>query len=214
MADINKKYYRYQMTFPFEGHKIYKSKSLNKIVNKCYKEFIRFSDIGDGLFCVTNIDKEVEYRFKVKNKKVYKVKEVQTVQAGAALTEGELKDKLAELAVLDDDNRGPDPVNVTVLKSIDANVSITNKNVDSLKTLVETANKNITSVSGKIDTENTKLNEIKESITKQQAVQHPEVSQDLYEDVDDIFQHRLNELATLRKIESLEENQTYNCLIL
>ena len=64
------KYYKYQMTFPFEGNKIYKSKSLSKVVKKCYKDYKKFSDINEGLFCVTNIDKDIEYRFQVKNHKI------------------------------------------------------------------------------------------------------------------------------------------------
>src|SRR5436190_1082220 len=64
------KYYKYQMTFPFEGNKIYKSKSLSKVVKKCYKDYKKFSDINEGLFCVTNIDKDIEYRFKDKNDKI------------------------------------------------------------------------------------------------------------------------------------------------
>src|SRR5436190_8652523 len=71
------KYYKYQMTFPFEGNKIYKSKSLSKVVKKCYKDYKKFSDINEGLFCVTNIDKDIEYRFQVKNHKIIKIKKKQ-----------------------------------------------------------------------------------------------------------------------------------------
>ena len=68
----NDKYYRYQMTFPFESNKIHKSKSFKKVVRKCYNEYKNFSDINDGMFCITNLDKNVEYRFKIKNKKIHK----------------------------------------------------------------------------------------------------------------------------------------------
>jgi len=60
------KYYRYQLTYPIEGTKIYKSKKLSNIVKKCYKEYKKVSDIKEGLFCITNIDKNVEYQFGIK----------------------------------------------------------------------------------------------------------------------------------------------------
>lgn len=70
----NRKYYRYQMTFPFEGSKIYKSRSINKIVNKCYREYKNHSDINDGMFCVTNLDKDIEYKFRVTENKIKNLK--------------------------------------------------------------------------------------------------------------------------------------------
>jgi hypothetical protein len=70
----NSKRYRYQLTFPFEGNKIYKSSSSKDVVKKCYNEFKTFSDIGEGLFCITNLDKNVEYRFQAKDRKIKKIK--------------------------------------------------------------------------------------------------------------------------------------------
>lgn len=71
--DINKKYYRYQLTFPFESNKIYRSKSLKKVITKCYHDYKKFSDIDEGLFCITNLDKDIEYKFIMKNKKIEKI---------------------------------------------------------------------------------------------------------------------------------------------
>jgi len=68
-----KKYNRYQLSFPYEGSKIYKTKLLNRAVKKCYREYININDIKEGMFCVTNIDDNTEYRFKVKNNKIYKI---------------------------------------------------------------------------------------------------------------------------------------------
>jgi len=70
---MNEKYYRYQMTFPIQSNKIHKSKSLKNIVHKCYNEYKIFSDIGDGMFCITNLDKNIEYKFKINNKKIKKI---------------------------------------------------------------------------------------------------------------------------------------------
>lgn len=58
----NKKYYRYQLTYPFEGDKIYKSKSITKVVHKCYHDLIKFN-IKNDVFCITNLDKNIEYKF-------------------------------------------------------------------------------------------------------------------------------------------------------
>src|SRR5439155_1694297 len=68
------KYYKYQMTFPFEGNKIYKSKSLSKVVKKCYKDYKKFSNINEGLFCVNNNNKKKKYKLKIKKNKIKKIK--------------------------------------------------------------------------------------------------------------------------------------------
>jgi len=63
------KYYRYQLSYPIEGNKIYKSRSLNKVVKKCLFE-LEQNDINKDMFCIINLDTKIEYRFtKKKNKK-------------------------------------------------------------------------------------------------------------------------------------------------
>lgn len=58
------KYYRYQLTYPIEGNKIYKSRSLKKVARKCYDEIKNLSDIKEKqIFCITNLDKKLEYKF-------------------------------------------------------------------------------------------------------------------------------------------------------
>ena len=73
-----KHYYRYQMTYPYESNKIYKSRSLNKVAKKCYDEFKKFNDMDEGMFCITNLDKNIEYKLKVKNKRMTAQKQDQT----------------------------------------------------------------------------------------------------------------------------------------
>jgi hypothetical protein len=70
------KYNLYQLTYPYEGSTIYRSKSFKKAVKKCYKDFKDLNDMKEGIFSVTDIDKNVEYQFKVKNNKLYKMEEL------------------------------------------------------------------------------------------------------------------------------------------
>ena len=59
------------MTYPHKGSVIFKSRSLNKVAKRCYKEFKNLNDKKEGIFIVTDLDNNVEYQFKVKNKKIY-----------------------------------------------------------------------------------------------------------------------------------------------
>lgn len=69
----NNKYFRYKLTFPHTGTKIYKSRSLSTAAKKCYKEMIGFNDRNnDGIFGITNIDTNDEYKFKMMNGILYK----------------------------------------------------------------------------------------------------------------------------------------------
>jgi len=67
------KYYRYQLSYPIEGNKIYKSRSLNKVVKKCLLE-LEQNNINKDIFCIINLDNKIEYRFKKKKKKKNKKK--------------------------------------------------------------------------------------------------------------------------------------------
>jgi len=69
------KYNKFQLTYPFEGTKVYKSKSLTKAIKKCYKEFKHLNDINEGIFAVTNLNNEKEYHFQVKQNKLLKFKQ-------------------------------------------------------------------------------------------------------------------------------------------
>jgi len=69
-----KKYYRYRMTFPFEGNTIYKSKNKKKVVKKCYNEYKQLDSLSEGMFCITNLDTNREYQFKLSNNKAKKLK--------------------------------------------------------------------------------------------------------------------------------------------
>jgi hypothetical protein len=71
------KYNRYLLTYPDKGSKIHKSKSLEKGVKKCYREFRRLTDINEGLFAVTDLDNNIEYQLKIKKNKIYHVKNKQ-----------------------------------------------------------------------------------------------------------------------------------------
>ena len=70
------KYNLYQLTYPYEGSTIYRSKSFKKAIKKCYKDFKDLNDMKEGMFSVTDIDKNIEYQFKVRNNKLYKMEEL------------------------------------------------------------------------------------------------------------------------------------------
>jgi len=64
---IPEKYHKYQLTFPFEGSKIYKSRSINYAVKKCYEEYIKSEYYNrNNVFHVTDIDSKIEYKFHIK----------------------------------------------------------------------------------------------------------------------------------------------------
>ena len=65
------KYHKYQLTYPHVGSTIYKSKSMGKAVKKCYNEFKNLNDLKEGMFGVTDLNNNIEYKFKAQNKKIY-----------------------------------------------------------------------------------------------------------------------------------------------
>jgi len=68
----NNKYFRYKLTFPYAGTKIYKSNSLSTAAHKCYQEFTNLNDVKDGIFGIVNIDTNDEHKFKASDGTLYK----------------------------------------------------------------------------------------------------------------------------------------------
>jgi len=64
---------KYRLTYPHISNNIYKSISLKGVIKKCYKDFKSINDIDEGLFAITNLDDNIEYQFRVKNKKIFKI---------------------------------------------------------------------------------------------------------------------------------------------
>ena len=64
----NKKgYNRYQLSSPFEGSKIYETRSLTRAAKKIYKELINGIKGGktNDVFSITDIDNKIEYNFRI-----------------------------------------------------------------------------------------------------------------------------------------------------
>jgi len=59
-------YNRYRLNYPFEGNKIYQSKSLNRAVKKCYRDFKKLHGSNIGTFTVENMDTNEVYTYKTK----------------------------------------------------------------------------------------------------------------------------------------------------
>lgn len=69
---MRKAFKRYQLSYPFEGKKIYESRSLGRAVKKCYSEFINDSTNDSGnIFSVMDIDNMIEYNFRINDKNIY-----------------------------------------------------------------------------------------------------------------------------------------------
>jgi len=79
---FQKKKHRYLLSFPFEGGKIYKANKLNDAIKKCYKEFKNINDIKDGMFGITDLDSNVEYKFKAENNTIFKLKNKESLKGG------------------------------------------------------------------------------------------------------------------------------------
>lgn len=63
---------RYRLTYPFYGNTIYESKSFNKGIRSCYKEYRELCNVDD-IFMVTELNSGITYQFKVNKKQIKQV---------------------------------------------------------------------------------------------------------------------------------------------
>jgi hypothetical protein len=68
---MRKGFKRYQLSYPFEGRKIYETRSLARAAKKGYREFIDGSNGNESLFSIIDIDNLTEYNFRINDKKLY-----------------------------------------------------------------------------------------------------------------------------------------------
>lgn len=140
----NKKYYNYQMTFPIESHKIHKSKSLKKVVKKCYNEYKKITDLNEGIFCITNLDKDIEYKFKVKKNKNSKSSLSLKKQVGGIVN---MNEEIKEIAELDG---GPQGFEDPKIAENNKQLQIVNNKLDSLIKLSDLKEKQLLNLSTQI----------------------------------------------------------------
>ena len=230
----NDKYYRYQMTFPFESNKVHKSKNLDKVVRKCYGEYRSFSDINDGMFCITNLDKNIEYRFKIKNKKIKKLKSYQQ-DGGEIATNMNLsyqktvQDQVDEISKLEGDPEPTDEPRENVTQNqfneIATKLDNTNEGINNMTNEISITNQNITDMTSKIvetsESEQQLLNEILKiktpiqqplPIEVKENIIEPETGKDLFDDID-VFDRNLRRLYTIKKIHHMEGKTENTCVI-
>ena len=200
----HKQYYRYQMTYPFESNKVYKSRSLNKVAQKCSNEFQKMDDIGEGMFCITNLDKNVEYRFKIKNNK------------NKNLIGGDTKSQIAEIVKLADDDGTDVEPNQIVIETI-ANHDKTIK--EQLNKHDETIKETLGSIQNVIVS---KLDEVNVQKTEPQKTEPQKIikpneesdnMEDLFEGVDP-FDLNLKKLYALQKMKNINKEDDDICIIL
>lgn len=194
-------YYRYQMTYPFESNKVYKSRSLNKVAHKCSNEFQKMDDIGEGMFCITNLDKNVEYKFKIKNNKIYKKN-----QSGG---NGSTKKQVDEINKLGDDDGDIEPNQIIV-------DTITNHD----KTIKEQLSKHDTNIKEQLEIVQSeiisKLEKVETAPVKSAKIITPpetEEMEDLFEGVDP-FDLNLKRLYALQKMKNINNEDQDICIIL
>ena len=60
-------YHKYQLTHPYEGHTIYKTKTLEEAAHKCYKEW-KVSNYSEKNFTLTDLDTNTEYKYAITQK--------------------------------------------------------------------------------------------------------------------------------------------------
>lgn len=213
MNENNNKYYRYQMTFPFESNKIHKSKSLKKVVKKCYGEYKSFSDINDGMFCITNLDKNTEYRFKIKNKTIKKLNtnknnlnknntnNINNLFGGNpnASKQKIIQDQANEISKLDGD---PDPKNIPK-----SNDSTNQFNVISTK--LDSTNKGITEMAIKLNDTNEGINNMTNGISNMTSklISASESEQDMLAQILKLKESEHNKLNQPEKI-NIPENKS------
>jgi len=236
MKSNNERYYKFQMTFPIESNKIYKSKSLNTVVKKCYDEFKNFSDIGEGLFGITNLDRNIEYRFKVKNKQIEKINDHIGGNQQSKLNE-EVK------VIIDfDDEKDNQYKEITVQKKEPPKektvVEIKVPQFDQLNQKLDNTNQNITKSTTeenkKLDDINQNVKKINEEILKNSKTITEKMSEstktlnqiaqnterkDLFDDIGDmnVFETKLTELYALQRLRYIDELSGKNeneCVIL
>lgn len=65
--------YRFQLTYPIEGHTVHKSKSGKRAIKKCCNDYRYYNGTKDGIFGVTDLDTGVEYHFQVQEDRIRKV---------------------------------------------------------------------------------------------------------------------------------------------
>jgi len=192
------------MTFPFESNRVYKSKSFKKIVKKCYGEFKQFSDIDEGLFCITNLDKDIEYRFKVTDKKIEKIKSYQ----GGTLDEEknkQLADQAAEIAKEDDDPEPveePSKIEPAELVQLETKIDATNQSIADMKQELLASE----------ESEKGVLNEILAKTSQTHEPTEPPKGKELLEDIN-VYDDAWRRLIIQRSLANIEgKNET--CTIL
>ena len=70
---MRKAFKRYQLSYPFEGKKIYESRSMARAAKRCYKEVIDAANRSDNIFSIIDLDDLIEYNFRINDRKFYAV---------------------------------------------------------------------------------------------------------------------------------------------
>jgi len=208
MQEKPRHYYRYQMTYPYESNKVYKSRSLNKVAKKCSNEFQKLNDMNEGMFCITNLDKNEEYQFKIKNNTLIN----NSKQTGGR---NDQTSKVNEIMLLGDEDDGGDidgPSQILLEKIADHDAKV-NAQLISHDTQVK-------DVLGSIQTQIQNIprqqiiQQLPPQLPKQKEV-NPETEnmEDLFEGVEP-FDLSLKRLSAAQKMKNINNNEEDLCIIL
>ena len=64
------------LSYPYTGSVVH-SNSFKNAIKQTYREFKSMNDINDGLFGVTDLDKNIEYQFRASNGQLLRTKKIQ-----------------------------------------------------------------------------------------------------------------------------------------
>lgn len=233
----NYKYFRYQVTYPFEGNKIYKSRSISKAINKCYKEYKNvYPDIRDGIFYVTNLDKNIKYKINIKNdqnggqidQEANEILQVtgdeEIINAPLEIDIDETNKKIVDLTT-DINKTNKELDNVTnILKITDKNILTTTKKLDNVSDVLKITDKNVMETANKLNDlikiNNSEINKIMELEKKTDELSNkikPEIpkvtNEDLLTNID-VYNFNLKRLENYEKIKNLDTINNSRCTII
>jgi hypothetical protein len=206
MQNKPRHYYRYQMTYPFESNKVYKSRSLNKVAKKCSNEFQKMNDINEGMFCITNLDKNKEYRFKIKNNKISQNEITQTEGVTSNQKGGvtELQTKIKEVVSLGDEGGYVDETGQILMEKIATHDTRVKQQLSNHDTLVK-------QVLGSIQKQIQTIPQQKRQVV--QVLPKTESMEDLFEGIDP-FDISLKRLYASQKMKNINNKNEDICIIL
>lgn len=216
------------MTYPFKGQHIYRSQSLRNIAKKCYGEYKKMDNMQEGLFGITNLDKSIEYVFRVSNKRIRTSPHLggvsHVIWDGSVHKGGNLQDQVNYVMKIDGEKNAcainkPDEqygkmVN-TLSQNINKNNEMTSKKIDIISQNVVANSEKVDEIIGKLDKPQPKSQSNlppklpPKPETKQQPQLKPEQKcDDVFYGLD-VYDENILKLKTIQNLQRLDKEPNY-----